>query len=130
VDGFAKDFDLTIKTKIIEWCYLVVTSKLMTITTLERPVKTGTVSIKLNSAYRDRLKTLAVSQKRTPHYLMKEAIQGYIEQAEIHQNFIRAGEESLRHYEATGLHNTFEELNSWLSTWGTPNSPDMPPCHT
>jgi predicted transcriptional regulator len=102
----------------------------MTTATLERPARTGTVSIKLDIQYKERLSRLASAQRRTSHFLMKEAIQGYVEEAEIQQNFIRAGEESLADYEATGLHNTHAELKTWLSTWGTPNAQPMPPCHT
>jgi predicted transcriptional regulator len=91
----------------------------MTTALLERPTQTqvsaranvGTVSVKLDADYRERLRSLAQSQKRTPHYLMKEAIQGY-------------------EYEKTGLHNTHDELKSWLSSWGTPNAAPMPACHT
>ena len=34
----------------------------------------ATVTLKLDATYRDRLKSLAATKKRTPHYLMKEAI--------------------------------------------------------
>lgn len=102
----------------------------MTTIALERPSKTGTVSVKLDAQYRERLSKLAANQKRTPHYLMKEAIQAYIEQAEVQQNFIRAAEASLAEYEATGLHTTHAELKAWLATWGTPAAQPMPACHT
>jgi predicted transcriptional regulator len=110
----------------------------MTTALLERPAQTqvsaranvGTVSVKLDADYRDRLRRLAQNQKRTPHYLMKEAIQGYVEQAEVRQNFINAAEASWLEYEKTGLHNTQDELKSWLSSWGTPSAAPMPACHT
>jgi predicted transcriptional regulator len=101
----------------------------MTTATLERPARTGTVSVKLDLQYKDRLSQLASAQKRTAHYLMKEAIQGYIEEAEIQQNFIRAGEESLADYEATGLHITHDEYKSWRNSMATSNPLPMPVCH-
>ena len=88
----------------------------MTATTLDRPARTGTVSVKLDIHYKDRLSKLASAQKRTPHYLMKEAIQCYIDEAEIAQNFTQAGEESLADYEATGLHISHEEYKSWRAS--------------
>jgi predicted transcriptional regulator len=102
----------------------------MTTTSLERPARTGTVSVKLDIQYKDRLSRLASAQKRTAHYLMKEAIQGYIEEAEIQQNFIRAGEESLADYESTGLHITHDEYKSWRASMATSNPLPMPVCHT
>jgi predicted transcriptional regulator len=44
-------------------------------------------------------------------------------------NFIRAAEESLADYEATGLCITHVELKTWLSTWGSPNTMPIPECH-
>jgi predicted transcriptional regulator len=105
----------------------------MTSALLERPtttrITTGTVSVKLDADYRDRLRSLAQSQKRTPHYLMKEAIQGYVDQAEVQQNFINAGIASYEEYQRTGLHITHEEFDTWLSTWGTDNEQPAPACH-
>jgi predicted transcriptional regulator len=102
----------------------------MTTATLERPARTGTVSVKLDIQYKDRLSKLASAQKRTSHYLMKEAIQSYIEEAEIRQNFIRAGEESLADYEATGLYVSHDEYTAWRASLATSNPLPMPVCHT
>jgi predicted transcriptional regulator len=95
----------------------------------EKPARTGTVSVKLDLQYKDRLSQLASAQKRTAHYLMKEAIQSYIEAAEIQQNFIRAGEESLADYDATGLHITYDEYKSWRASMATLKPLPMPVCH-
>jgi predicted transcriptional regulator len=106
----------------------------MTTATQEHPrtttkTSTGTVSVKLDTNYRERLRTLATSQRRTPHFLMKEAIQEYVTQAEIRQNFIRAGEASLADFEATGLHITHDEYTAWRASLRTPNPQAMPVCH-
>jgi hypothetical protein len=45
---------------------------------------------------------------------------------EVQRNFIRAAEESLAHYEATGLHITHEEYKAWRAS----NGQAMPECHT
>ena len=97
---------------------------------VDKPVRAGTVSVKLDVEYKIRLSKLAAAQKRTPHYLMKEAIQSYIEEAEIQQNFIRAGEESLAAYEATGLHITHDEYKAWRASLRTANPLPLPACHT
>jgi predicted transcriptional regulator len=102
----------------------------MTTATLQKPARINTVSVKLDTQYRERLAKLAQAQKRTAHYLMKEAIQGYIEEAEVQQNFIRAGEESLADYETTGLHITHDEYKEWRASLRTSNPEPMPLCHT
>jgi predicted transcriptional regulator len=121
---------LTAQQKNLKWCDLVTKGNTMTATTLEKPARTSTVSVKLDIHYKDRLSKLASAQKRTPHYLMKEAIQCYIDEAEIAQNFIRAGEESLADYEATGLHISHEEYKTWRASLATSNPLPLPVCHT
>ena len=39
------------------------------------------------------------------------------------------GLRSCKHYRETGLHLTWEEVEDWLSTWGTDHEKDAPPCH-
>lgn len=90
---------------------------------------TSLVSVKLDQSDRERLNTLAVSKKRTSHYLMKEAIQEYIKREEIRMNFIRAGEESARHYKETGLHIRLDEFSAWVDAVQTDPDTAMPICH-
>ena len=40
--------------------------------TLDKP-RTATMTLKLDTSHRDRLRSLAVARKRSSHYLMKEA---------------------------------------------------------
>ena len=87
------------------------------------------VSVKLDPSDKARLNSLAVARKRTSHYLMKEAIQEYIKREEIHQNFIRAGEESDKHAEATGLHVTSDEVNAWVESLKSNPNAKIPTCH-
>ena len=49
---------------------------------------------------------------------------------EIQSNFIRAAEESLRHFKETGLHVTFEEFSAWLEALKTNPDAPIPECHT
>jgi predicted transcriptional regulator len=89
-----------------------------------------TTTLKLDPELKDRVKRVAESQRRTAHWVMKEAIEGYVSRAEERQAFIKEGLESLREYEETGLHVTFEEVSTWLKSWGTENELDPPECHT
>jgi predicted transcriptional regulator len=96
----------------------------------EKPRSFGTVTIKLDPADRDRIAALASTKKRTPHYLMKEAILDYVQKEEARQNFIKAAESSYRHYKETGQHITLEELGAWVDeVQQNPDAP-VPECHT
>ena len=90
----------------------------------------GTVTIKLEPADRDRIAILAAMKKRTPHYLMKEAILEYVKKEEARQNFIKAAETAFEHYKETGLHITLDEFSNWVDeVQQNPDTP-VPACHT
>ena len=94
----------------------------------EKP-RTGSVTIKLDDADRDRIASLATAKKRTPHYLMKEAILDYVKKEEARQNFIAAAESSFEHYKETGLHITLDEFSHWVDeVQEIPEAP-APACH-
>lgn len=102
----------------------------MKATAIVKPRPSATVSVKLDPADRDRIATLAAVMKRTPHYLMKEAILDYVQREEARQNFIKAAEDSFEHYKETGLHITLDEFNAWVDD--AQNNPGtlIPACHT
>lgn len=90
----------------------------------------GTVTVKLDPADRDRIAILATMKKRTPHYLMKQAILEYVRKEEARQNFIKAAEISFEHFKETGLHVTLDEFNKWVDeVQQNPDAP-APACHT
>lgn len=97
---------------------------------IEKSRSTGTVTVKLDPSDRDRIATLATLKKRTPHYLMKEAILEYVQREEARQNFIKAADKSFEHYKETGLHITIDEFSAWVDE--VQNKPDAPitACHT
>lgn len=97
---------------------------------IEKPRSPGTVTVKLDPSDRERISSLAALKKRTPHYLMKEAILEYVQREEARQNFIKAAETSFEHYKETGLHITLDEFSTWVDD--VQNNPDAPitPCHT
>ncbi len=101
----------------------------MKTSTSEKP-RTGSVTIKLDDADRDRIASLATAKKRTPHYLMKEAILEYVKKEEARQNFIAAAESSFEHYKETGLHITLDEFSHWVDeVQEIPEAP-APACHS
>jgi len=102
----------------------------MKATAIEKPRPPGTVTVKLDPSDRDRISSLATLKKRTPHYLMKEAILEYVQREEARQNFIQAAEASFEHYKETGLHITLDEFGAWVDdVQNNPNAP-ITACHT
>jgi predicted transcriptional regulator len=102
----------------------------MKATAIEKPRSPGTVTVKLDPSDRDRISSLATLKKRTPHYLMKEAILEYVQREEARQNFIQAAEASFEHYKETGLHITLDEFGAWVDdVQNNPNEP-ITACHT
>lgn len=97
---------------------------------IEKRRTVGTVTVKLAPSDRDRIAALAATQKRTPHYLMKEAILEYVQREEARQHFIKAANTSFEHYKETGLHITLDEFSAWVED--VQKNPDAPitPCHT
>lgn len=96
----------------------------------DKPRAASTVSIKLDPSDRNRIASLAVVKKRTPHYLMREAILEYIQREESRQNFIQAAEASYANYMETGLHITFDEFSNWVEDVQRDPGKPIPVCHT
>ena len=101
----------------------------MKTSTVQNP-RTGSVTIKLDDADRTRIAALATAKKRTPHYLMKEAILEYVKKEEARQNFIAAAETSFEHYKETGLHITLDEFSQWVDKVQEAPEVPVPACHT
>ncbi len=86
-------------------------------------------SVKLDDDLRDRIQSLAESKQRSAHWIMREAIKEYVGREEARRSFIADAEASMRHYNETGLHVTYEEVSRWMATWGTDDEQDPPECH-
>jgi predicted transcriptional regulator len=90
---------------------------------------TPTVGVKIDPLMKQRLQRLAKARHRTPHWVMREAIEQYVTREEkreaLHQDALQAWQE----YEETGLHVTGDEAIAWLETWGTKGEKDAPQCH-
>ncbi len=87
------------------------------------------ISVKLDPDIRDRIKHVAEVRRRSMHWIMREAIEQYVEREErreaFRQDAIRAWEE----FQTTGLHVTSDEVDTWLASWGSDNEVQAPECH-
>ena len=72
-------------------------------------------SIKLEVQTRERLQKLAQSRRRSAHWLMREAIEQYLDREEMREQARQEALESWREYQATGEHLTAEEADAWLA---------------
>ena len=61
-----------------------------------------TQGIKLDDKTQDRLKALAEKRKRSPHWLMKTAIEGYLEREENYEREKSEDMERWKRYQLTG----------------------------
>jgi predicted transcriptional regulator len=87
------------------------------------------VSVKLDQTEHDRLKSLAEARHRKPHFLMKEAINQYLDREEARESFKREALASWQEYKETGQNLTAEQVSAWLDTWGSEREKAIPPCH-
>ena len=88
-----------------------------------------TVSVKLDNEIRDRIKHIAEARHRTTHWVMREAIQQYVEREWRREAFRQATTQAWEEYQETGLHVTKDEAVAWLETWGGENEKAVPICH-
>jgi len=86
-------------------------------------------SIKLDDDLKGRVQHLADTRRRSAHWLMREAIEQYVEREEKREAFRRDALRAWEDYQATGLHATAAEVEKWLSSWGTDNETPAPTCH-
>lgn len=93
------------------------------------PELARTISVKLDNAMRDRLRHLAEARHRTPHWVMRQAIEQYVEREEKREAFRQETLKAWEAYQETGLHVTEAEVMTWLETWGDNNEKAAPVCH-
>ena len=75
----------------------------------------STTSLKLDAEIKARIQRLAESQRRTSHWIMREAIEEYVSREEKREQFRLDTLASWEHYEATGLHVTDDEMDTWAA---------------
>jgi predicted transcriptional regulator len=76
--------------------------------------KASTTSLKLDRKVKQRVQRLASARRRSPHWLMREAIEEYVEREEKRERFRQDALAAWDHYQTTGLHITAEEADAWL----------------
>lgn len=81
--------------------------------------KTINTGIKLDETLHARLKALSSAKERTPHWLMKAAIEQYVDREEAYEREKREDMERWQGYKLTGHAIPNEAVDAWLSSWGS-----------
>ncbi|MBI5485691.1 MAG: ribbon-helix-helix protein, CopG family, partial [Deltaproteobacteria bacterium] len=84
---------------------------------------------KISPELKNRLHKIGEAKHRSTHWIMKEAIQQYVEREESAEQFKRETVEAWEEYQRDSLHVTHNEMMSWLNTWGTSDETECPKCH-
>lgn len=89
-----------------------------------------TTSLKLSPELKERVRKLAEARDRSPHYVMREAIEEYIGREELREAAWRDAIDAWEEFERTGLHATGEEVKAWLAKLAAGEDAEPPECHT
>jgi predicted transcriptional regulator len=89
----------------------------------------STTSLKLDAEIKARLQQLAQLRRRSSHWLMREAIEQYVEREERREQLRQDALAAWAEYQATGLHITAEEADAWLAQLEAGEDAEPPPVH-
>ncbi len=87
------------------------------------------VSVQLDDQLKARVEQLAAARERSAHWIMREAIQQYVDREEARESFRREALASWAEYNETGRHLAGEVVRKWLRGWGSDAEEEMPDCH-
>lgn len=85
-------------------------------------------SIKLDEDLKGRVRELAVAQRRSAHWIMREAIAQYVEREEKRETFRQDALRAWESYQRTGQHVTQQDADAWLERLEAGEDADMPAC--
>ena len=88
-----------------------------------------TTSLKLDAETKARLQKLANARRRSSHWLMREAIEQYVDREERREQFRQDALAAWAEYQTTGLHVTAEEADAWLARLEAGEDVEPPECH-
>jgi predicted transcriptional regulator len=89
----------------------------------------STTSLKLDTELKARVKRLAADRRRSPHWIMREAVEQYVGREEQREQLRKDALAAWAHYQTTGLHATAEEADAWLAKLEAGENAETPECH-
>ena len=91
---------------------------------------TATTSLKLDVELKERVQRLAAARRRSPHWILREAVAQFLEQEEKKETIRQQTLAVWNEYQSNGQHLTEEETHAWLQRLAAGESVEPPPCHT
>jgi predicted transcriptional regulator len=91
--------------------------------------RTATTSLKLDNETKARVQRLAEARRRTSHWILREAVEQYVEREEARERLRAEAHAAWTHYQETGLHVTAAEADAWLAKLETGKRVPPPKCH-
>ncbi len=88
------------------------------------------VAIKIDEKTKARIRRLADTYQRTPHWLMREAITQYVDREEKLEAFRQDALQAWEAYRANGQHATADQADAWLDQLEQGNDVDPPACRS
>ena len=88
----------------------------------------STTSLKLDAKLKRRVRRLASARRRSPHWLMREAIQEYVAREEKREQFRQDALAAWDHYQTTGRYVSAEEADAWLARLEAGKDAPPPKC--
>ena len=88
-----------------------------------------TTSLKLDLDLKERIQRLAAARRRSPHWVMREAVEQYVSREEKREQLRQDALAAWNHYQTTGLHATAEEADAWLAKLEAGEDAETPACH-
>lgn len=89
----------------------------------------ATTSVKLDAETKTRLQRLAEARRRSQHWLMREAIEQYVDREERRERLRQDALAAWAEFEATGKHVSAEEAEAWLARLEAGEDPEPPLPH-
>ncbi len=86
------------------------------------------MAVKLDPEIRARLLRLAEAKRRSPHWLMKEAISKYVEKEEEAEKLRLETLDRWETFKTNGEYVSNEAVLTWLDTWGHEGETKRPEC--
>jgi predicted transcriptional regulator len=84
------------------------------------------MAVKLDTSIRQRLQALGHAKRRSPHWLMVEAIRLYVDREEELEREKAITRERLAHYDATGEYVAGDDVDAWLRSIGASHEKSPP----
>jgi predicted transcriptional regulator len=89
----------------------------------------STTSLKLDSAMKERVHRIASARRRSSHWVMREAVEQYVEREEKREQLRQDALAAWAAYQTTGLHATAREADAWLAKLEAGKHAVIPKCH-